>query len=640
MGSISHGDVEEQPAPMPNVVELHLKPETLAHYGLPDIAYPMPAADLEAALVNNGDLPLAVMLHGLQQRSRDGKAQWQQIEPAMERITELLAPDNGQEIIAAAGDRWWIEVGPVDLDARLVTIQRGDFLIAAISARDDGRLRVSVFRPLDAKSAGYLIGLGQVPHPEYGVCMRENNWEYALDCSAGKGNFYAADRGEAYLSYWRDGLGISSDGSAVGQWRKQQDLVARPAAYGVTQLETYYTLSSHGDSPPPAETTEAQEYAAFVAPTWRSKRQQKRTVQRRFLGCLLGGAVGDALGAPVEFMSRAEILRRFGAKGITEYAPAYGGLGTITDDTQMTLFTAEGLIRGWVRGCFKGITSYESVTANAYLRWLKTQGEQGRRNSDVATSQPGWLFQQPQLHSQRAPGNTCLSALRAMDSLGEPARNNSKGCGGVMRVAPLGLFCWRLDQQASSEDAFLLGTDLAGLTHGHPTGSLTGGVLAVVVLALTDGAALAEALSVSKAILRSQRDHEETLSAIEMAENLADSDLPPEEAIARLGQGWVAEQALAISIYCALVARNFRHGVILAVNHDGDSDSTGSIVGNILGAMRGVKAIPAKWLESLELRDVITELAEDLYAFKDWGIGAYSQNEALNQRIWQRYPGF
>jgi ADP-ribosylglycohydrolase len=151
---------------------------------------------------------------------------------------------------------------------------------------------------------------------------------------------------------------------------------------------------------------------------------------------------------------------------------------------------------------------------------------------------------------------------------------------------------------------------------------------------------MAEALSVSKAILRSQRHHEETLSAIEMAENLADSDLPPEEAIARLGQGWVAEQALAISIYCALVARNFRHGVILAVNHDGDSDSTGSIVGNILGAMRGVKAIPAKWLESLELRDVITELAEDLYAFKDWGIGAYSQNEALNQRIWQRYPGF
>ena len=73
------------------------------------------------------------------------------------------------------------------------------------------------------------------------------------------------------------------------------------------------------------------------------------TVRERCLGCILGGAVGDALGAPVEFMRRREILDTFGPDGITEYAPAYGGLGTITDDTQMTLFTAEGLLRAHVR---------------------------------------------------------------------------------------------------------------------------------------------------------------------------------------------------------------------------------------------------------------------------------------------------
>lgn len=61
---------------------------------------------------------------------------------------------------------------------------------------------------------------------------------------------------------------------------------------------------------------------------------------------------------------------------------------------------------------------------------------------------------------------------------------------------------------------------------------------------------------------------------------------------------------------------------------------------SLLGAMHGVKAIPAEWLEPLELRDVITELAEDLYAFKDWAIGEYSDNEELNQRIWRKYPGF
>lgn len=65
-------------------------------------------------------------------------------------------------------------------------------------------------------------------------------------------------------------------------------------------------------------------------------------IRDRYQGCLLGGAVGDALGAPLEFMRRSEILQAFGPKGITDLVPAYGKLGAITDDTQMTLFTAEG----------------------------------------------------------------------------------------------------------------------------------------------------------------------------------------------------------------------------------------------------------------------------------------------------------
>jgi len=364
------------------------------------------------------------------------------------------------------------------------------------------------------------------------------------------------------------------------------------------------------------------------------------TVQSRFAGCLLGGAVGDALGAPVEFMQRTAILRRFGPEGITHYAPAYGGIGKITDDTQMTLFTAEGLLRGWVRGCLKGVSSYSAVTAHAYLRWLRTQGEQPRCDVEFAADETGWLFQQRELHSTRAPGLTCLSALRAMPSLGAPASNDSKGCGGVMRVAPVGLFVWRLDEPESPRQAFQLGTELAALTHGHPTGALTGGALAAIICALTDGASLSEGLTTAKTLLRAEHAHEETLLAIEMAERLAVSGLPYDVAIAQLGGGWIAEEALAISIYCALVARDFRHGVVLAVNHDGDSDSTGSITGNLLGTLHGVSAIPSEWLEPLELRDVITTLADDLYAFNDWEIGESSEHSSMNERIWRKYPGF
>jgi hypothetical protein len=63
----------------------------------------------------------------------------------------------------------------------------------------------------------------------------------------------------------------------------------------------------------------------------------------------------------------------------------------------MTLFTAEGLIRGWVRGRFKGITTFSGVTAHAYLRWLLTQGERPTCDIDFGTAEPGWLFQQHQL---------------------------------------------------------------------------------------------------------------------------------------------------------------------------------------------------------------------------------------------------
>lgn len=365
--------------------------------------------------------------------------------------------------------------------------------------------------------------------------------------------------------------------------------------------------------------------------------QPEGAIRDRFLGCLLGGAVGDALGAPVEFMTRTEIRRQFGPGGITRFAPAYGRLGAITDDTQMTLFTAEGLLRSGVRHGFQGIRSDREVMAHAYLRWLRTQGE--TTPAFLPDSEPGWLIAQEALHHQRGPGTTCLSALRAMPSLGVPAINDSKGCGGVMRAAPAGLFAWHFGGPKAAPEAFDLGRELAALTHGHPTGALTAGVLAVLILALADGASLPEGLTTAKACLCRKRHHEETLAALVDAETLAATAVPPEAAIARLGEGWVAEEALAIAVYCALAAKCFEQGVVWAVNHDGDSDSTGAIAGNLLGTQYGVGAIPKAWLEPLELRDVITEIALDLQDFPQWALGECSGNQGRNETVWRKYPG-
>lgn len=332
----------------------------------------------------------------------------------------------------------------------------------------------------------------------------------------------------------------------------------------------------------------------------------------RFRGCLLGGAVGDALGAPVEFMSHAEILDRFGPAGITGFAPAYGGLGRITDDTQMALFTAEGLLEGWREGCAEGSACLVRATHRAYLRWLQSQQETPDAVADSDVPPEGWLLGERRLHSRRGPGPTCLTALQTAGAPGTPADNDRKGCGGVMRVAPVGLFLWRPTPANSYRPAFALAGQLAGLTHGHPTGRLAAGVLAVLVQGLLDGLSLEAALAAGKAILCSCPGHEETLSLLEQAEMLARADLPRAAAVTALGQGWLAEEALAIAVYCALVAESFADGVLLAVNHDGDSDSTGAIAGHLLGARHGVRAIPADWLEVLELGDVIADAADRL----------------------------
>lgn len=346
----------------------------------------------------------------------------------------------------------------------------------------------------------------------------------------------------------------------------------------------------------------------------------------KFQGCLVGGAAGDALGYPVEFMSEAEIRENYGGYGIDEYTlDRKTGKALFSDDTQMTLFTANGYLIGDTRGRLRGIGGPSCRYCEAtYRDWLRTQ--------DASFESPGvsWLLSVPQLHALRAPGNTCLSAIRAgFGSIADPV-NNSKGCGGVMRVAPIGLF-WA-SYRDSRGDALLdhvvkEAAECAALTHGHPLGYISAGALAYIVcrcvteIAPDDrkrGKLLTGIIEdCCQKLPEWFSDHPEDAAyqaeLLRQACALSSRRRRDGKNIVELGEGWVGEEALAIAVYaCLRYPNNFTGAIWAAANHGGDSDSTASIAGQIMGSMLGMEGIEDRWVEDLELADVILEIAHDL----------------------------
>ncbi len=339
--------------------------------------------------------------------------------------------------------------------------------------------------------------------------------------------------------------------------------------------------------------------------------------QDRIRGCLVGGAAGDALGYAVEFLPSDQIRIAYGEGGIRTYElDGFSGKALISDDTQMTLFTANGILIGETRGKLTGHQAYPSFYVwYAYRDWYLTQSSLAE---DPAEEIRSWLLDVRDLYKRRAPGTTCLQALRSGEcgSIEKPI-NKSKGCGGVMRVAPLALRYRTLPYETLDRE----GAQLAAITHGHPLGYIPAAILVHIVHAAVYGtgaqtleAIVREALASAESIF-GESEHmavqrELLRKAIVLSKNHK-SDL---ENIRMLGEGWVAEETLAIAVYCALkYQRDFSEAIIAAVNHDGDSDSTGAVTGNILGAWLGAGAIEDRWKKHLELYSVIVELADDLW---------------------------
>ncbi|MFF4957348.1 ADP-ribosylglycohydrolase family protein [Streptomyces sp. NPDC001222] len=333
-------------------------------------------------------------------------------------------------------------------------------------------------------------------------------------------------------------------------------------------------------------------------------RTEQQDFRSRVRGTLLGAAVGDALGAPVDGLSLEQIREAHGPEGLADLTSGPGGRGAISRHTQLTLFSFDGLVRAQVRrdtGAWHPPTDLH----RAYLRWAVTQHDWG---PDERRTEDGWLAREEWLYARRSPSRACLLGLGdgTMGTLDAPKNPGEPGPDAAARSAPFGLLVgWE------PQLVLQLAIECAAQTHGHPTAYFAAGAYAVIVHALARGEILDSAVQRALALLAPRPGHQPVGDALQRALGAVRQGMPTPARIEELAGAGTADGALAVAVYCALVGEDVRHALCLAVNHGGPSAATGALTGGLLGALHGETALPPAWLAELEGRPTMLVLADD-----------------------------
>jgi ADP-ribosylglycohydrolase len=300
----------------------------------------------------------------------------------------------------------------------------------------------------------------------------------------------------------------------------------------------------------------------------------------KVLGMIYGLALGDALGAPVEFWELKGIRERYGPDGIQELpSPAL-----FTDDTQMTLAVAEALVAAG----HQDLGAIMAAISQNFVAWLRSP------------------------ENDRSPGGACLYGARQLEA-GVPwwrsGKPNSKGCGAAMRVAPIGyLYQHNLPKLRRVAAASALAT------HHHPTAQLGAVAAAFLVKLALDHLPPEDMLPPLELETHGQvLEFDQAIARLEEALGMAS----PDAALAHIGEGWVAEEAVLMALYCFLKSPDdFLATIRQGANIKGDSDSIACIAGAISGAYLGIQALPPSWVNRLEKSSYLADVAQRLAAVK------------------------
>jgi ADP-ribosyl-[dinitrogen reductase] hydrolase len=281
-------------------------------------------------------------------------------------------------------------------------------------------------------------------------------------------------------------------------------------------------------------------------------------LKERIINALYGQAVADAVGNPFEFQDDIDPIL------VVEYANSADRL-VISDDTQMTLFGFEAIqFLDHYCGDMPDIVS-DSFT-DSYIDWYYTQTN-NPENARSFSSELG-LLSLNSMYSVQSPGNTCLKSLKTL-CLGDIVKNNSKGCGSVMRLLPITL----LALQGYPHDEMVELAKITGaITHKHPENDKAIEGYMNIMQAIAHGLAFEPSI---------QANH-----------------------ISEIGDGWTAQECVNMAEWAYCKANSFEELLALSIAHGGDSDSVAAVAGSMWGFSG--REVPKKYIAKLDALDAVT----------------------------------
>jgi ADP-ribosylglycohydrolase len=322
-----------------------------------------------------------------------------------------------------------------------------------------------------------------------------------------------------------------------------------------------------------------------------NNKMEDTKLKNQIFGGILGLAVGDALGVPVEFQSREE-LRKNPVTDMRGYGTYNQPPGTWSDDTSLTLCLLDSLAHKKI--------DYADIMQR-FLSWI----DDGKYTAHDEIFDVGIATRKALQHFRK--GTAPLKCGGTSE--------NDNGNGSLMRILPLAFYLhpfWREDFTRVEESVGII-HNVSSLTHAHKRSQIACGLYLSIAKNLFDETDLHNAiytgLETAKEYYENEKGYTDDLKHYKCIFNINFAKLPEKEI---KSTGYVVD-TLEAALWCLLNTDNYKDCVLKAVNLGDDTDTVAAVAGGLAGMFYGVDGIPKEWLEKLARRDYIEKLCEDFY---------------------------